>query len=430
MPLLALVCGAVASAQPVIVPAPAPAGKLTDMRVEREPLVPVVLRGQQFPLGSFVTMRDELENFPLDTSFGGTGVSAPPTSFTGPEGFVWPLNNLRGQADASIGSGWVRMVDLSGGPVSGPNGVINASKALRILTVVAQPPGGFFTGANLRFGGGEPGEPTLPLEPLPDMNARVSAEHYLSSIDTQYTFEPAATFTGFIAGRMLWGGTCIEVDPGDCTDMGFPVGTINSFLVLRINPNFSGPPLVFLPGVYCEDTFGNQIPGCVPPAGSNVGDVVRPPIQAWFRIAAETTSDGRFRFLVDHLDGQPEFTVYDNILLTHSYIDRVGWNTSFESDGAFMLADNIEASGPLYQPNDPPPLTCPYLDDMDWLGRWVLGTQGPRWEAPSVFRTTVIAHPPRGNVIQQSNDAPNNLYGRTMATHLPVATASPANDLI
>src|SRR5690606_15805526 len=48
--------------------------------------------------GAFVMMRDELENFPLNTSFGGDGVVAPPTSFTGPPGFTWPDNTLTGQS--------------------------------------------------------------------------------------------------------------------------------------------------------------------------------------------------------------------------------------------------------------------------------------------------------------------------------------------
>ncbi len=236
-------------ATPALADPPAPAGKRTDLRVERASMPRGGLgspRGQQFPLGSFVTMRDELENFPLDTSFGGTGVSAEATSFTGPEGFVWPLNNLRGQSSVNF----VHMIDLSGAPVSGPNGVTNASKALRIFTATAQPASGFFTGANLRFGG-QSGEPTLPLEPLPGFNARVSAEHWLSSIDSLYTFEPVAVFTGFIVGRLMWGGTCVEADPGDCTDVGLPIGPLTHFVVLAEYCSIDVGD--WLPATYCEN---------------------------------------------------------------------------------------------------------------------------------------------------------------------------------
>ncbi|MGP1311010.1 MAG: hypothetical protein ACTS27_12510, partial [Phycisphaerales bacterium] len=194
---------------------------LTDLRVERTAVDLASPRGSGFG-NAFVTMRDELENFPTDTSFGGMGVSAPATSFTGPPGFVWPLNTLRGQSSGDF----VRLIDLSGAPVGGVNGVVNATKALRIRTAAAQPPGGFFAGGSLVFGG-QSDEPTLPLEPLPGMNARVSAEHWLSSIDTLYSFDPTANFTGFIVGRMIWGGTC--ADAPECFDVGLPPGPITHF---------------------------------------------------------------------------------------------------------------------------------------------------------------------------------------------------------
>ena len=99
---------------------------------------------------------------------------------------------------------------------------------------------------------------------------------------------------------------------------------------------------------YSRAAHGAPIPGCVPHPGFQIGDLVPPPIGSWSRFAAETTSDGRAIFLLDLLDGSPEAVIYDNTILTNGFIDRVGTNTSFESQDAFLLMDNIEASGALF----------------------------------------------------------------------------------
>lgn len=437
----AIALSSAALAEPAVSSTPIRAGRMTDLKVDREPLHAApgpraasswasdgTPRGSGFG-GAFVTMRDELENFPLETSFGAAGVSAPPTSFTGPEGFEWPLNNLRGQGDGSVGSGWVRMVDLSSTPVSGPNDVVNASKALRIKTIVAQDPGGFFTGANLRFGGLDTGIPTLALEPLPGANARVSAEHWISSIDTLYSFEAVAVFTGFLTARLMWGGTCVDNAPGDCWDLGLPPGPLLYLVSLGYDISSIGP--IFLPATYCEDTRGNPIPGCVPPPGLAIGDYVPPPIGQWSRFVYESTSDGRSIFLLDLLDGSGEVTIYSNSIITSPYLDRVGWNASFEAQDEFMLVDNIEASGPIYQPPIAPPLTCPYLDDMEWLDRVPLLNQSPRWEAAMTSQASVISDGARGQVVSQINNVTSdNKYRREMSTELLASSVTMSNDLV
>jgi hypothetical protein len=392
----------------------------TDLRVERAPLdTGVAERGTQFPPGSIVTMRDELENFPLDTSFGGGGVSAPPTSFTGPPGFVWPNNNLRGQGSINF----VRLVDLSGAPVSGPNGVTNGTKALRIFTANAQPGNGFYTGANIRFGGGLPDGLTQPIAPIPGVNARVSSEHWVSSINTLYSFEPAAVFAGAFTGRMLWGGDCIELAPGDCTGVGLPVGILDYFLVFAPNASFEN----WVPARYCENSNGVPIPGCVPPAGFNIGDIARPPIQNWFRLAAETSADGHFRISVDHLDGSGEAAILDTVLLTTSLMDRLGWNASFEAQGEFMLIDNIEASGALYVPPTPPELICPYLDDIEWLNPGPLFTQTSRWFAALSSAALVVDETGNRFLRQTNSVSSDNEFREEIRTTFPASFALPAD---
>jgi hypothetical protein len=417
VPSLLTCLGLAASVSPLALAQPLTgAGRLTDTRVERDPTGQTAPRdGQDFG-GEFVTMRAELENFPLDTSFADAGVSAPPTSFTGPPGFVWPLNTIVGQS-----INFVRLVDLGADPIGGANGVVNATRALQIITGTAQPPGQFFFGARFRFGG-QPGEPTLPLAPIPGQNARVSAELYISTIEQSFTFEPAS-FNGFITGRLLWGGT------NDDPESSLPFGLVSTIHSLGDPAGFS--TFEFRPVEYCTTREGFPIAGCVPPPGFAVGDEVPPPIANWARFAAETTSDGRLRFLLDLLDGSGEVVITDQIIFTSAFIDRVNANTSFESPGAFMLIDNIEASGPVFQLPKAPPLQCPYLDDMEWLNGGPIATQNPRWEAALSSAATVVNDGARGKVIQQVNNvSSDDNYRREMFTGLPPSSATVSNDLV
>lgn len=425
---LAIALSPSALADPGVSATPTRAGNHADPRVEREPVDLSSPRQNNFG-GEFVTVRDELENFPLNTNLGGLGVSAPATSFTGPPGFVWPLNNLRGQPDgATSGNIWARVVDLSTGPIGGANGVVNATKALRIQTAAAQAPGGFFQGARLRFGG-QPGEPTLPLAPTADHNARISAEYFISTINQLFTFE-SASFTGFITGRLLWGGVCVEQEPGECTDIGIPVGLNPHILTLTPLPSSFTP--VFVPARYCSsvDSF-NPIPECMPPAGSAIGDLVTPPIGEWCKFVGESTQDGRIRFYLDFIDGSGEFLIVDQPILTSAFIDQVGANTSYEVQDAFLLIDNIEASGPVFALPKAPPLDCPYLDDMEWLNTGLLINQNPRWNAALSSGATVVNDGPRGRVIQQVNNvSADNRYRREIATFLEPSSATLSNDLV
>ncbi len=353
--------------------------------------------------GQFVTMRDEIENYPADVTLGGAGVDAAPASFTGPAGFDWGMNNLRGQGSINF----VRVVDLSGAPVGGVNGVVNATKVIRLRTGTAQPANGFFTGANIRWAN--------TLQPAPGMNARVSAEHYLSTIQDLYSFETISVFQGSILDRILWGGNS-------------PSGPLLYFSVYYA-PLITPPELRALR--YCVDIEGTPIPGCTPPPGFMTGDAVAPPIANWFRLASETTADGVLRTYFDALDGFGEVLIQQRELTTTNTVDRISWNASFEFQGAFMLIDNIEASGPLFQFLDAPALECPYLDDIEWLVPGGVAGLTDRW-APSISSAlTVVDDGVRGQVLRQRNDvSADNRYRREFSTELPASSASLDNDLV
>ncbi len=135
-------------------------------------------------------------------------------------------------------------------------------------------------------------------------------------------------------------------------------------------------------------------------------------------------------YLLDLLDGSQESTIASHFVITSPYLDRVGWNASFEAQDEFMLVDNIEASGPIYQPPIPPPLACPYLDDMEWLNFLPLSIQTTRWETALPSEVRVLVDGSRGQVILQNNVSSDDRYRRELATILPSSTATAANDLV
>ena len=413
--LLVALAGIVASpsfAQPL-----APAGSIADAAVplaERAQTQGAAsLRGAVFPPGSIITMRDELENFPVGVSLGGLGVDAAPTSFTGPDGFDWGLNTLRGQTSINF----VQVVDLSGSPTGG-----NATRAIRLRTAAAQAPYSFFLGATIRWASS--------LIPAAGANARVSADHFVSTIAERYTYEPRSVLTGFFIHRVMWGGECIEIFPGDCAAVGLPIGPLTVLSVLAWNPLIGQQELV--PTRYCVTRDGVPIPGCTPPSGAQVGDAVSTPVGSWFRLITETTADHRFTIAIDALDGGGEVLIYEDALVQSNLLDSIAWNSSFGASNAIMLLDTIEASGPPLQPPVPPALECPYLDDLEWLDNFpVIQQQQDRWTAAPTSGLLVVPDDAQGGVLLQTNTVfPNNQHRREFATELPREHATLANDLV
>ena len=212
---------------------------------------------------NFVVIRSDVEAFPADTSLGGTGFDAAPsfTSGTVPGTLVV---NLRGQGSINF----VRVIDptnpLTPAPAAGPNGVANQTKMVRHRPGSAQAPDQFFLGHNFRIGRAATGAQLFPIAPTAGNVARVKLDVYNTSTAELNTFEPVATFTGFITARILWGGTCNESTPGECTDFGLPVGPITTMLSLGPDPA-SFTTGIFVPCRFCQDAQGFAIPGCTPP---------------------------------------------------------------------------------------------------------------------------------------------------------------------
>ncbi len=356
-----------------------------------------------------VLMRDNLEGYNIGILPGQFG----PPSFLDPPGFPWGLNVLGGSPSV----GYSAIVDLSSAPIGGSNGVVNATKVIRLRTQASQGQGGFFNGANMRW-------PTT-LTAGADLPSAGSAELFISTAADTYTFEPVNQLQGFITARMLWGGTCVPVNGEGCEDIGLPVGPIPNLYYLATDTT-SFTTGVFKPARYCLDSQGMVIPGCVPPAGVSVGDVVPVPTNNWVRMRWEFSADARMEAYLDLQDGSGPVQIVRDALFTSPAIDRIGWNASFETQGASMHIDNIEASGYVFEFATPPALECPYLDSMEWLNPGPLLGQGFRWFASLSGSVLVVDDGAQGQVLQQTN-AGFDFYTTSAETVLPIGVAFPGN---
>ena len=416
---LAIAVSYSAVAQPAVPQSPTRAGAPNDPRVQRDPTdaVPSPRDGVSFN-GEIVTMIDALEHFPLGVFSAAAPVSGEPDTVKGPEGFEWGLNTFTGQGAQDLD--WVSVVDLMNEPV----GLFNTSRAVRLRTAIERNPGDFYMGVRHSWPVVMRGDAEIP--------ARVQSDLFVTSLAQLYSFEAVDTIAGFISTRVMWGGDCAALDllEVDCATVA-PQGLLNAFIFLSdCLPGRCFFP-EFWPGRFCASRAGVIDPECMPPPFANAGDVAQPQIGAWFRLAYEIGADGRRFHFVDYLDGTGEHAFgIDNWLFARR-IDRFDINTSFENADALLYLDNIVASGPVFDPPKPPPLDCPYLDDVEWLEIGPVQGQTVRWLAALSSAATVQQDGPRGKVVQQINNvSPDNHYRREMSTELPPSSATLANDLV
>jgi hypothetical protein len=386
-----------------------------------------------------VSVGSDYSNAPVNTSLGGAGVNFVATSQSGdlPEGIAW---NLRGQGSVAF----VRVIDptlpidpkdpmsppATPAPPAGSNMVANQTNMVRHRVGTAQPANGFFTGHNNRVLANIANAPqdltTFPVAPTADNPASISMEIYNTTLGTLDTFEPVAVFTGFITGRVMWGGTCSEDAPGDCTDIGLPIGALTEYVSLGPDPA-SFTTGLFVPSSICTTATGDPIVGCVPPAGSSVGDPAAVVLNNWHRMIGETTSDGRFITSIDRLDGTPAYSIYSNVILTSGFLDRVGSNASFELQDAETFFDNVVMTGEPFLLPTAPVLECPYVDDIEWINTGPVLGQTARYFAALSSALTVINDPTpgRGQVLQQINNiSANDQFREEFNSALPAGFAT------
>ncbi len=374
-----------------------------------------------------VMILTDYANAPADTNLGGTGVNFLPSMTTGmvPANIAW---NLRGQGSVNF----VRVIDPANpattAPPTGPNGVSNNTKMVRHRVGTAQLANGFFTGHNVRTLANINNAPadltTFPVAPTADNPASISMEIYNTTIGELNSFEPVAVFTGFITGRVMWGGTCSEDEPGDCTDIGLPIGALTEYVSLGPDPA-SFTTGLFVPSSVCTDVLGTPIVGCVPPAGTSVGDPASVVLGQWHRMIGTTTADGRFNTSIDRLDGSPAYVIYSNVILTSGFIDRVGSNASFELQDAETFFDNVKMQGEPFILPTPPALECAYLDNIEWINTGPVLGQTNRYFAALSSALTVINDGVQGQVLSQVNNiSSDNKFREEFNSLLPASFAT------
>lgn len=387
-----------------------PAGSPADTRVERSehPAQHTTPRGVGFA-GEFVTMRDEFENYPFGVTLGMQGLLATPASFTGPDGFEWGANQILGQSSTPF----TTILGLAGSPVGG-----NTTQALRIMTAIAQPAGGFFRGMKLRA--------DHMLIPDASTAAAVSFEYYATTIHEGYTVEGADTLAGFIVSRLYWGGV------NNADGIGLPLGPLSSMYFLGECPTGNcgfGVVSSFYLARYCVGYNEAVDTDCTPPAGALAGQAVIPPIGAWTRATLEITDDARFRWSLDLMNGQEPFLIGEEDIFAASRLNEAASNTTFASQNAAMYIDNAEFFGLLADVPMPPTLQCPYLDDIEWLQQGLVLGQTNRWLVPAASQLTVVEDGARGRVLARTDTTLNNLHARIFATLLPPERPTLGNDL-
>lgn len=225
----------------------------------------------------------------------------PETTF-GPPGFTWGDNPV--------------LLPVNGNYIGFT--IVDGDRLVRMRTFEAQAPGSLFNGiayASLRR-----------LFPAPGDNASMSVDLRLDDLAEVYTFESFEPVEGAVDSRAIFGGD------------------FAAFHYLVATSPTTGE---FFPFRICTDATGAPIPGCAAPNGSSIGDAINVPLDAWFTLKTEFTSDGRQRHLVDRFDGNGFILAGEapTLLDQQASAGDMRINSSFQSQDALLLVDNVSMRG-------------------------------------------------------------------------------------
>ena len=215
----------------------------------------------------------------------------------------------------------------------------NTTQTLRALVSPAFGPSAFFgRWARYNFYRANTASPTqqgaerFVFRPDTGQDVRIVHDTFVNAVTSSWTCEPTSVSSGFIVGRLLWGGL------NATTGFGLPVGPIPYFYSLS-EP--CGPiPCPPYGGVATPDLYrgGEPFPG-------GAGQPVPLPVGSWFRIIAETTVSGALRFVIDRLDGHGEFVIFEGDAIGSGRVDRMAWAGGFETAGDACYIDNLHVQG-------------------------------------------------------------------------------------
>jgi hypothetical protein len=225
----------------------------------------------------------------------------PETTF-GPPGFTWGENPV--------------LLPVNGNYIGFT--VVDGDRLVRMRTFEAQTPGSLFAGIAY---------PSVRrLFPAPGDNASMSVDLRLNDLAEVYTFESYDPVQGAVDSRAIFGGEFAAFHYLVAT-----TPTIGEFFPFRV----------------CTDATGAPIADCAAPNGSSIGDVVNVPLDAWFSLKTEFTSDGRQRHLVDRFDGNGFVLAGEAPALVDpsASVGDMRINSSFQSQDALLLVDNVSMRG-------------------------------------------------------------------------------------
>lgn len=167
---------------------------------------------------------------------------------------------------------------------------------------------------------------------------RASAEVFVESIESRWTFEPTSITENMILDRIMLGGPCSLEFPFDCAEIGVASGAPTPVLLAMAYRACTICIPQFMPLSYLDRA----------PEGSSIGDYAQIPVGAWFRLDFEQGADAVVRTYIDFLDGAGPFLIRETAsILTTTMLDTVTFNGSFHVQGSRMYVDEVHASGVL-----------------------------------------------------------------------------------
>ncbi len=290
--------------------------------------------------GAIGTLDWDMENLPL--------LPAPMTGFFP---VTWGGAWAGFTGGIALGAVTAPLVPPQFGAVNEPIGG-NATVKMRAIASPAFGPNAFF-GRWARMDLRKTPPPSGPrhvIRPDSGQNLRITQEVYLTAITSLWTSEPTYVSSGFIIGRLLWGGQ------NSTTGIGLPVGPIPDFYTL-------GPdPQSFLTGLF--------VPCSYPAGHPQAGQSVPAPVAQWFKAIHETTVSGNLIHRIDLLDGQGEIEIYNNMSIQVGRVDRMAYSGGFETENDAMYVDNLHMEGVEFVLPTAPALTCSMGtlgDDFEWM---------------------------------------------------------------
>ncbi|TVQ61014.1 MAG: hypothetical protein EA379_06950 [Phycisphaerales bacterium] len=318
-----------------------------------------------------------------------------------------PLDNSTQLAMFGQGQPFSGAVDT---PVGG-----NTSTKLRLFTNFVPAPGFYFGWALdtiLQFTTMPPMNNAVELfsfAPDTGVPLRASIEVFNTGTTELHTSETVFGTSGFISTRLLWGGTS--------TGGSIPAGPIEFIYFLGQDPDSFTSGLF----VVCE-YMGSA------PAGSNVGDPVQFPVNSWHRLVHEFTADNIVNTYIDFLDGQGEFLIMERPVWLSPFVDSMGSNSSFQTQGQTVFFDNVNIVGiqrilPVAPPLECDEMTDQYVDDMEWLNAGQLRGQSPRW-FDALSSGAAVINVGGSQMIRQRNVFIDDFFREEFRTNLPTSVAA------